>query len=305
MKARYLSKPTHQLTYFESYVYLFPTSCILCNNPERYSGRSVCDHSGKIIISLFTTYSLMLLLGGYCGECVSFVKKCTGDRRATSQWRQGRKVRAARVPYGTAIATFPNGKYSGHAAIYISQDSIGIQVWDQATTTNQIKRPALGGGAKKRSTGSRPELTEEQKTEIREAFDLFDADGSGTIDVKELKVAMRALGFEPKKEEIKKMISDIQKENAGTIDFNDFLQLMSQKMAEKDSKEEILKAFRLFDDDNTGKISFKNLKRVAKELGENLTDEELQEMIDEADRDGDGEINEQEFLRIMKKTSLY
>jgi len=54
-----------------------------------------------------------------------------------------------------------------------------------------------------------------------------------------------------------------------------------------------------------GKITFKNLKRVAKELGENLTDEELQEMIDEADRDGDGEINLDEFLRIMKKTNLY
>ncbi len=75
--------------------------------------------------------------------------------------------------------------------------------------------------------------------------------------------------------------------------------------SEKDSKEEILKAFRLFDDDETGKITFKNLKRVAKELGENMTDEELQEMIDEADRDGDGEIDESEFLRIMKKTSLY
>jgi len=159
--------------------------------------------------------------------------------------------------------------------------------------------------AANKKKGPKPELTEEQKQEIREAFDLFDSDGSGTIDAKELKVAMRALGFEPKKEEIKKMISDIDKDGSGTIDFNEFLQMMTSKMSEKDSKEEILKAFRLFDDDNSGKISFKNLKRVAKELGENLTDEELQEMIDEADRDGDGEINEGEFLRVMKKTSLY
>ncbi|XP_043823908.1 centrin-2-like [Dromiciops gliroides] len=153
--------------------------------------------------------------------------------------------------------------------------------------------------------GPKLELTEDQKQEIREAFDLFDTDGTGTIDVKELKVAMRALGFEPKKEEIKKMISDIDKEGTGKISFNDFLAVMTQKMAEKDTKEEILKAFRLFDDDETGKISFKNLKRVSRELGENLTDEELQEMIDEADRDGDGEVSEQEFLGIMKKTSLY
>ena len=153
----------------------------------------------------------------------------------------------------------------------------------------------------KRSTG----LTEEQKQEIREAFDLFDTDGSGTIDAKELKVAMRALGFEPKKEEVKKMISDIDKDGDGTIDFNEFLEMMTAKMSERDPMEEIIKAFRLFDDDETGKISFKNLKRVAKELGENMTDEELQEMIDEADRDGDGEVSEEEFIRIMKKTSLY
>lgn len=80
---------------------------------------------------------------------------------------------------------------------------------------------------------------------------------------------------------------------------------MTLKMSEKDSKEEMLKAFRLFDDDDTGKISFKNLKRVARELGEDLTDEEIQEMIDEADRDGDGEISQEEFLRIMRKTCLY
>ncbi|ANQ06008.1 centrin-1, putative [Plasmodium knowlesi strain H] len=151
----------------------------------------------------------------------------------------------------------------------------------------------------------RNELNEEQKLEIKEAFDLFDTNGTGRIDAKELKVAMRALGFEPKKEDIRKIISDVDQDGSGTIDFNDFLDIMTIKMSERDPKEEILKAFRLFDDDETGKISFKNLKRVAKELGENITDEEIQEMIDEADRDGDGEINEEEFMRIMKKTNLF
>merc|ERR1712193_366074 len=96
------------------------------------------------------------------------------------------------------------------------------------------------------------ELTEEQKQEIKEAFDLFDTDGSGNIDAKELKVAMRALGFEPKKEEIQKMISDVDDDGSGTIEYD--------KILNRDPKDEILKAFRLFDDDETGKISFKNLK---------------------------------------------
>ena len=69
--------------------------------------------------------------------------------------------------------------------------------------------------------------------EIKEAFDLFDAEGTGTIDVKDLKVALWALGLEPPKDEIKRLISDLdssvankEKEKDGgqvTIDFNDFL----------------------------------------------------------------------------------
>lgn len=149
------------------------------------------------------------------------------------------------------------------------------------------------------------ELTEEQRQEIKEAFDLFDTDSSGSIDQKELKVAMRALGFEPKKDEIKKMIADIDKDGSGTIDFNEFVYMMTGKMSERDSKEEILKAFKLFDDDETGFITLNNLRRVAKEIGENMSDEELREMIDEADRDNDQQISQEEFLRIMRKTSLY
>ena len=134
---------------------------------------------------------------------------------------------------------------------------------------SSFKKTALGRPKK------RTELTEEQRQEIKEAFDLFDTDGSGSIDAKELKVAMRALGFEPKREEIKKMISDLDQEGNGVIEYNDFLELMTVKMAERDPMQEMMKAFRLFDEDDTGKISFKNLRRVAKELGENMTDEEI------------------------------
>ncbi|KAK0086378.1 hypothetical protein PV325_003310 [Microctonus aethiopoides] len=157
----------------------------------------------------------------------------------------------------------------------------------------------------KKKAAKKQELTEDQKADVKEAFDLFDTNGTGVISTNELKVAFRALGFEPKKDELKKIISDIDPDKTGIISFEEFLNLMTTKMREKDSKEEVLKAFRLFDDDDTGKITFKNLKRVAKELGENMTDEELQEMIDEADNDGDGEISEAEFFRIMKKTCLY
>merc|ERR1712107_721247 len=139
----------------------------------------------------------------------------------------------------------------------------------------------MGTNMSRRAAKKKPgQLSDEQLDEIREAFSLFDSDASGQIDVRELKAAMRALGFEVKNEELK---------------------MMTGKMGEKDTREDIEKVFKLFDDDNTNKISFRNLARVAEELGENIDDEELQDMINQADRDGDGEINIDEFYRIMKK----
>ncbi len=80
---------------------------------------------------------------------------------------------------------------------------------------------------------------------------------------------------------------------------------MGTRYSERDPEEEIRKAFGLFDDDHTGKISLKNMKRVARELGENLSEEELQAMIDEFDRDQDGEISNEEFMYIMKQSTMY
>merc|ERR1711977_256119 len=102
-------------------------------------------------------------------------------------------------------------------------------------------------------------------------------------------------------EQLKKMVTDVDNDGNGTIEFVEFLGMMTAKMGEKDTREDIEKVFKLFDDDNTNKISFRNLARVAEELGENIDDEELQDMINQADRDGDGEINIDEFYRIMKK----
>lgn len=241
-------------------------------------------------------------------------------------------------------------------------------VFSVALTSTQTRMAARRAPAKKGI-----ELTEEQKAEVKEAFDLFDSDGSGTIDAKELKVAMRALGFEPTKDEIKKMIAGIDHDGSGVIDFTSFLDMMTSKMvrrlvrvcavllkaschchqsyqagararsgadgrgpaycvadlvalldrlplrpsarrrarrtarrrcgattvAGRDwlglrlstraacvydrwgprrfpvARTQIQKAFRLFDSDGKGKISFRDLKRVAKELGENMTDEEV------------------------------
>ena len=152
---------------------------------------------------------------------------------------------------------------------------------------------------------ARTELSDEQKQEIKEAFELFDTDKTGTIDYHELKVCMRALGFDVKKQEVLNLMREYDREGSGQIEYPDFLEIMTTKISERDPIEEISKAFKLFDEDNTGRINLRNLRRIAREMQENLSDDELQAMIDEVDKDGDGEINEAEFLAIMKQTSIY
>jgi len=142
-------------------------------------------------------------------------------------------------------------------------------------------------------------LTDDQ---IREAFSLFDADGSGAIDAEEMSLAMKGLGFgDQSRDEIERMMRSIDTDGSGLIEYNEFYQMMKAKMSTKDSPEEVIKAFQLFDIDKTGKINLANLREVARMLGENPGDDVLQEMIAEADDDRDGEISYDEFRNVMNQ----
>ncbi|MBA0863258.1 hypothetical protein Goshw_018714 [Gossypium schwendimanii] len=143
------------------------------------------------------------------------------------------------------------------------------------------------------------QLTDEQMAEFKEAFSLFDKDGDGCITTKELGTVMRSLGQNPTEAELQGMINEVDADQNGTIDFPEFLNLIARKMKDTDSEEELKEAFKVFDKDQNGFISAAELRLVMTNLGEILTDEEVDEMIHEADTDGDGQVNYEEFVRMM------
>ncbi len=142
-------------------------------------------------------------------------------------------------------------------------------------------------------------LTEEQIAEFKEAFQIFDKDGDGLITTKELGTVMRSLGQNLSEEELKTMIQEVDTDESGTIDFQEFLGLMAWKMKETDIEEELVEAFKVFDRDGNGLISAHELRFVMSTSGEQLTEEDIEEMIREADENGDGYIDYEEFVRMM------
>mmetsp|Transcript_33201 Transcript_33201/g.86020 ORF Transcript_33201/g.86020 Transcript_33201/m.86020 type:complete len:164 (-) Transcript_33201:34-525(-) len=150
------------------------------------------------------------------------------------------------------------------------------------------------------------ELTEEQKQDLKEFFDAYDADGSGSIDDKELKIMMRDFGLNLSTEELIAMILEVDEDGSGEMEFVEFIQLMRPKVLGQDPENEILKAFPLFaEKPDAEKITYNDLRRLADDLGTPFTDHDLLEMIDEADTYGMGGVTREDFVNVMRRTGLW
>ncbi|KAG1667620.1 hypothetical protein FOA52_001674 [Chlamydomonas sp. UWO 241] len=152
---------------------------------------------------------------------------------------------------------------------------------------------------------SKEELEAVQTADLKEAFDLFDANGGGSIDVLELRIALHSTGGTQTKEEVRKMMGDIDSDGSGSIDFGEFMQLMTKHESTKDKKADIRDAYTLFDKDARGHITLDDLRRAAHDLDEEIPDEQLQKMLALADIDADGKVDLADFYKTMRKTSAY
>ena len=150
-------------------------------------------------------------------------------------------------------------------------------------------------------------LSNDEVDEIRQAFDLFDTNGTGKIDPKELKAAMQSLGFDSKNPTIYTLIADLDTPEAaknGGVNFDDFVGSINNKLGDKERKEGIHRIFELFiDDPNSDTITLSSLKKIAQELGENMSAEELKDMLERASANGT-ELTFDEFYEIMTKKSF-
>ena len=153
----------------------------------------------------------------------------------------------------------------------------------------------------------RPGLSQDEVDEIRQAFDLFDTNGTGKIDPKELKAAMQSLGFDTKNPTIFQLIAELDTPEAakkGGIEFEAFVEAINNKLGDKETKEGIRRIFDLFiDDPNSDTITLASLRRIARELGEQMSNEELKDMLERASSNGT-ELSFDEFYDIMTKKSF-
>jgi Ca2+-binding EF-hand superfamily protein len=112
---------------------------------------------------------------------------------------------------------------------------------------------------------------------------------------------MVSLGFDSKNGSIFQMITELDSDGNGNLDFSEFFGLMTTKMSDRNSRAQYAKVFAIYDDERKGYITADNLIHIAQTLGETITPEEVAELIKRADIDHDGVVSEEEFYAIMTR----
>lgn len=141
---------------------------------------------------------------------------------------------------------------------------------------------------------------EENTEDVKNAFSLFDKKGKGTVSTKKLIMVMRTLGQNPTEDELDDLINEFDTDGNGFIDFIEFT-LMAFKLAE-DLDETMREAFSVFDKDGSGSITHSEFRNVMMEEGgeqSGMNTEDIDMIIQEVDKDGDGQINMEEFVKML------
>ena len=146
-------------------------------------------------------------------------------------------------------------------------------------------------------------ITDEQRKELQDVFDQFDKDKDGKISAKELENAMQSMGQNPTVDEVQEMMREVDLNQDGKIDFDEFMYLMTKSSPDTQTEDEVINAFRVFDKEGNGLISSAELKHIMMTIGDKMTEEEADEMVNEADIDEDGMINYEKFVSINSRNN--
>ena len=148
----------------------------------------------------------------------------------------------------------------------------------------------------------RLDIPEDKIAEYKEAFDMFDKDGSGTISVTEIVKIMKNFGYPIKKSEAQQMIADIDDNGDGELDFEEFVTIMEKQKNYVDETDEelVLRAFKSFDHDHDGKITNYEFKYILTQMGNKFSEDELNQLFETCNLDINGTLTYQDFINFWK-----